>query len=84
MPKLKKTHSEHMDISFRAAYANNMEIMEYKRQQMVTWLGVSGTTERSRRDRPGDMTLDELRIFANKLKFTPQQVCNIVGIPYKE
>lgn len=78
MPKLKKTPVEKLDLNFRSAMIGNMELLEYGRTHLEKWLGVSPATLRKKRAEPGKFTLEELRILAQKLDLTPEQVTAFV------
>lgn len=78
MPKLKKTPTEKMDLNIRAAMAGHMEQLEYSRVQLEKWLGMAPATLRRKRADPGRFTLAEIRILADKLMLSPEEVVAFV------
>lgn len=63
------------------AIAGGMAINGEKPADFQQMVGVSQTTYYNRMKEPQRFTLEEFRIIAKHYRFTPETLCQIIGIP---
>lgn len=78
MPKLKPNPTEEANRVARAAISSNMELYGISEDLLAKKLDMTKRSVQNRRDRPETCTLQDLRIMASVLKWTPLQAASIV------
>ena len=85
MPKLRDTPQQRKDKAFRGALDRGLSENEMTDLVLADRLGVTSITiSRWRNGKYKKMTLERFVQLAARVGMTGQEVCRIIGVPYKE
>ncbi|MDN0032606.1 hypothetical protein QVN85_06780 [Oscillibacter valericigenes] len=85
MPKLRDTPQQRRDKAFRGALDRGLSENEITDKVLADKLGVTNVTvSRWRGGQYPKMTLERFAELAARVGMTGQEVCRIIGVPYKE
>lgn len=85
MPKLRDTPQQRRDKAFRGALDRGLSENEMTDVELAGRMGVTNVTvSRWRGGQYPKMTLDRFAELVGRVGMTGQEVCRIIGVPYKE
>lgn len=80
MPKLKPTELELQNRRTRAAIEHNKKLHAIEDKDIAKALGVTIRTVQNKENRPETMSMHDIRMFCKILKFTDDQIAELVGM----
>ena len=82
MPKITLTAAQRQDRAFLAALRGGQAMRGERDCDTVNLVRVSRSTYYKRVKRPGEFTVDDVRLLAQRYYFNDRQLCEAFGIEY--